>query len=105
MLPTVLLILSLLIIKYEARQEAPTNCKEQKDTWFYEEYLWVFQKSINSKINRLACCNECLKMAPSCKSWMYDEKTRDCYHSSYKYENTASVKLEGMYTGSYNKLK
>jgi hypothetical protein len=101
---SILLISSVFIIlfnNYETRQLTPGNCREQKDLWYYEEYLWVHQKVASSKASRITCCNDCFKKSPNCKSWMYDENTHDCYHSSYNYENTAVVKLAGMYTGSY----
>ena len=99
---TIIFLFSLIIVilnkNCEARQEIQINCKEQKDRWYYEEYLWVHQKT--PKSTRVACCHGCFSSSTSCKSWMFNENSRDCYHSSYDFTNSANVKFDGMYTGS-----
>jgi hypothetical protein len=82
----------------EALQEIQINCKEQKDRWYYEEYLWVHQKT--TKSTRLACCHDCFLSSINCKSWMFNENSGDCYHSSHEFINSANVKFDGMYAGS-----
>lgn len=99
----IILIFSLLFVianKCEAGHDLEATCKEQKDKWYYSEYLWVHQKQLSLKESRFSCCLNCLNSKTVCKSWMYNENTRDCYHSSNDYANTASVQLVGMYTGS-----
>ena len=78
------------------------NCNEQRDRWYFDSTLWTVQPNATSKASLVGCCHDCFwsPTNPRCVSWMYNEQTKDCYHSTKNYNTTGNVFLIGMNTGS-----
>ena len=80
------------------------NCNEEIGKYYFENSLgWVRQTLISAVFNRAGCCQDCFwskGTVPNCYSYMYNEISRDCYHTSKNYSETLSIQYSGMYTGS-----
>lgn len=83
-------------------------CNEIKDQWYFESTVyWTKQTLAASLVNRQGCCENCFWKPVNttlsngeCLSWMYNENTKDCYHSTKSYNVSANVYYANMYTGS-----
>jgi hypothetical protein len=83
------------------------NCNEVKDTWYFDASIWTKQTPGSSSTqSRSNCCHDCFwkptetNLIGGCLSWMYNEASRDCYHSTKDYSSYPSnIYFVGMYTG------
>ena len=77
-----------------------------KDTWYYDATVWTKQPASSSSTqSRTNCCQDCfwkpngLNPIGGCLSWMYNDSSRDCYHSTKDYSSTPNVQFVGMSAG------
>ncbi len=67
------------------------------NTWYYESILnWELQ---TIAATTSICSDNCFFKWEACKSWLYNEITQDCYHSTATYENKAYVNMANVHTG------
>ena len=67
------------------------------NTWYYQSTLgWVLQGTVATKA---ICYENCFFKWGSCKSWLYNEVTKDCYHSNVTYEAKSNVSIDNVHTG------
>ena len=67
--------------------------------WYYESRLWTLQ---GSTLTVDICYQDCFFKWNTCKSWMYNSNTFDCYHSTSSHQFTNNVYITGMMTGNIN---
>ena len=82
------------------------NCNvEVHDRWYFESDLWTVQSNATSKASLVGCCHDCYwsSINSKCVSWMYNEITEECFHSTKPYNKTISKSFIGIYTGSVSK--
>ena len=79
------------------------TCKDQVNKYYFEASLkWELQTAPSSKLNKNGCCQDCFwskSTVIQCQSYMYNEKTRDCYHSNQNFSDTSFIDFEGIVTG------
>jgi hypothetical protein len=79
------------------------NCKEEVGKFYYDANLkWEIQLISSSKINVASCCYDCFwskGTVDGCKSYMFNDETRDCYHTNISFIGTAFVEFQGIITG------
>jgi hypothetical protein len=80
------------------------SCTEEVGKYYFDSSLnWSRQTAATSILNRAGCCQDCFWSRGSvagCQSYMFNELSRDCYHSSKNYSNTVYIDYDVMYTGS-----
>ena len=80
------------------------SCNEEMRKYYFDPGLdWSRQTVSSSTFNRAGCCQDCFWSRGSvngCLSYMYNEISRDCYHTAKNYSGTISINYEGMFTGS-----
>ena len=74
-------------------------CDIEENKWYYESRLWTLQ---GTTVTRELCCQNCFFKWNTCKSWMHNVNTNDCYHSTINHQNSNNVFFNGMFTGNVN---
>ena len=74
------------------------RCDEKKDKYYFGDDLnWILQIDIKTSTS---CCDDCF-YSRKCKSWMFMQASRICYHSNENYENAVNfVNMSGLLTGT-----
>ena len=80
------------------------SCIEESGKYYFDSSLnWSRQIFSSSTFNRAGCCQDCFWSRGTvlgCQSYMYNEISRDCYHSAKNFSITVSVSYDGMFTGA-----
>jgi hypothetical protein len=77
------------------------KCAISSNTWYFDNSLnWVQQTDTPSRNSANDCCKTCYFKWNTCKSFMYNESLKDCYHSTENFDGKPYVNFAGIHTGN-----
>ncbi len=76
------------------------SCSTSDDLWYFDNALkWTKQADAVSRNSTADCCKTCYFKWNTCKSYMYNENLKDCFHSTINFEDKQYSNYTGMHTG------
>jgi hypothetical protein len=82
------------------------DCNEEPSKYYYEPSMnWVRQTVSTSIFNKAGCCQDCFWSKGTvygCKSYMYNEISRDCYHSFQNFSGSLAINYDRTYSGLFS---